>query len=71
MRHGARLDKADPDWESTAGRDRPYDPPLTDSGKTEAFQMATVKYRDKVRFSLAGQTLASKGGSGYFTLTQL
>ncbi|KAK8565941.1 hypothetical protein V6N13_021013 [Hibiscus sabdariffa] len=36
MRHGDRLDHADPTWENTA--DRPWDPPLHQSGLSRAFQ---------------------------------
>ncbi|KAK8565945.1 hypothetical protein V6N12_059489 [Hibiscus sabdariffa] len=36
MRHGDRLDHADPTWEKTA--DRPWDSPLTQRGLSRAFQ---------------------------------
>ena len=48
MRHGARLDTADPSWERTLGVDRPYDTPLTGKGKIEAYHIATKQFRDKV-----------------------
>ncbi|GMI66949.1 hypothetical protein like AT3G60440 [Hibiscus trionum] len=36
MRHGDRLDHADPTWEKTS--DRPWDPPLHQDGLSRAFQ---------------------------------
>jgi len=44
MRHGERADEVDDDWERTS--DRPYDPPLTSKGRSQAYEsgkkLATV-----------------------------
>lgn len=46
MRHGARLDTADPSWERTT--DRPYDTPITGKGKIEAYKVASKRCAGKV-----------------------
>ena len=46
MRHGARLDSVDLQWERTT--DRPYDTPITGRGKLEASQAARQRFADKV-----------------------
>lgn len=48
MRHGARLDSADPNWEVNAGKDRPYDTPLTERGRQEAYRIACNRYKNMV-----------------------
>ena len=50
MRHGARLDTADPNWihNTDEGRLTPYDTPLTGPGKVQAFDVANKRYIDKV-----------------------
>ena len=48
MRHGARLDTANPSWERNEGKTRPYDTPLTEPGRVEAFDVANRRYKDKV-----------------------
>jgi hypothetical protein len=37
MRHGERLDDADPSW--VPRTDRPWDPPLTETGKQQAWEV--------------------------------
>ena len=51
MRHGARLDSADPNWahNTPEGRSTPYDTPLTEPGKQEAFGIATKRYKNLVK----------------------
>ena len=52
MRHGARLDSANPNWELTEGRERPYDTPLTDRGKVEVHEIACKRFKDMVEQQL-------------------
>ena len=47
IRHGERLDNVDYDWKRTA--ERPYDPPLTDTGVEEAATAARERFHDKVK----------------------
>ena len=52
MRHGERLDherRAVWNKELAAGTYRSYDPPLTDNGVKECFEIATRRLRGKVR----------------------
>ena len=46
IRHGERLDNVDYEWERTA--ERPYDPPLTDTGVEEAATAARERFHGKV-----------------------
>ena len=49
MRHSARFDTANPSWEFNEGKERPYDTPLTEAGKVQAYEVAAEKYKNKVR----------------------
>jgi hypothetical protein len=40
MRHGHRQDEADPTW--TVSSERPYDPPLSEEGRLQAFETGKV-----------------------------
>jgi hypothetical protein len=46
MRHGIRLDSVDLNWEKTT--DRPYDTPITNRGKEEAYKCSQNRYTNKV-----------------------
>lgn len=50
MRHGERFDSVNPHWERTS--DRPYDTPLTEKGKVEAYNIALMRYGKKVIYCL-------------------
>lgn len=49
MRHGDRIDQAEPLWTATA--ERPWDPPLIDAGKVRAF-CAGKKFRSQLGFQI-------------------
>ena len=51
MRHGERLDSMNPSWRRTA--DRPYDTPITEKGKLEAYRVAQDRFLNKVGIVLS------------------